>query len=293
MTDFKGMGVALITPFDQAGNIDEAALKRVVKFQLYNEVDYLVVMGTTGEYVSLTGEEREKVKSIVIAENAGKVPLVLGIGGNSTAAVCKQLETENTSEFDAILSVSPYYNKPSQEGIYHHFKTVAAHSPLPIILYNVPGRTASNVLPETVARLAKDIENIIGIKEAAGDLVQATKMIAATPDDFLVISGDDMYALPMVLAGGAGVISVIGGGFPKEFRDMIAYALQRETDKAYELHYGLIEIIELIFKEGNPTGIKTVLNKLDLAETDVRLPLISASDELRNEIFSFIETYYN
>src|SRR5699024_7351264 len=194
-----------ITPFNQ-GKIDLEALKKLVRFQIDNGTDYIVDLGTTGEYVTLTADERQLVKDTIKAENEGRLPLVLGIGGNNTAAVKARLQKEDCDGFDAILSVSPYYNKPSQEGIYHHFKALAEVSPLPLILYNVPGRTSSNILPETVARLAGDCDTIIGIKEAAGDMVQAMKVIDRTPNDFLVISGEDMLALPMVLAGGAGVI---------------------------------------------------------------------------------------
>lgn len=293
MKNLKGMGVALITPFKNNGDIDLEALKEIVQFQLKNGTDYLVVLGTTGEYATLTSEERTRVKKTIIAENDGRLPLVLGLGGNNTAEVCDRLKTEDCSGFDAILSVSPYYNKPTQEGIYQHFKVVAKNSPLPVLMYNVPGRTASNMLPETVARLAEDFDNIIGIKEAAGDMVQAMQMIAQTPDDFLVISGDDMIALPMVLAGGAGVISVIGQGFPKEFSESINLGLKRQTDGAYALHYKLAPAIDLIFAEGNPAGIKAVFHKLGLAKSEVRLPLMKATDALQKKIDAFVDNLYN
>ncbi len=292
MKDFKGMGVALITPFKADKSVDVETLKKLVRFQIEKGVNYLVVLGTTGEYVTLTAEERELVKQTIVAENAGQLPLVLGIGGNNTVAVCQKLATENYDDFDAILSVSPYYNKPTQEGIYRHFKAVAEQAKKPVILYNVPGRTSSNMTPETVARLATDFDNIIGVKEAAGDMVQAMKLIAQTPKDFLVISGDDMLALPMVLAGGAGVISVIGEGFPAEFTEMIRLGLARRVDEAYAIHYRLAPAIDLIFEEGNPAGVKAVFAKLDLAKLDVRLPLIEASSELQNKINSFVDQFY-
>ncbi len=291
MKKFKGMGVALITPFTQNGEVDEKSLRKVVRYQLENGTDYLVVLGTTGEYVTLTAEEREQVKKIIVDENGGQLPLVLGIGGNDTAAVCQQLKTEDCSQFDALLSVSPYYNKPSQEGIYQHFKAVSAQAPLPVIVYNVPGRTSSNILPETLARLARDFDNIIGVKEAAGDLVQAMKIIDQVPEDFLVISGDDMIALPMVLAGGAGVISVIGEAFPKAFSQMIQLGLERKTSEAYHIHYQLAPAIDLIFEEGNPSGVKAVFHKLDLAGLQVRLPLVKASEALQTKINDFVDHF--
>lgn len=292
MKALKGMGVALITPFNEDKSIDEPALRKLVQFQLKNNTDYIVVLGTTGEYATLTAEELERVKQIIRDENDKQLPLVLGIGGNSTSQVCLRLKQENLEGFDAILSVSPYYNKPSQEGIYQHFVAVAEAAPLPVIVYNVPGRTSSNILPETIARLAKDCDNIIGIKEAAGDLVQAMKMIDQTPEDFLVISGDDMIALPMVLAGGSGVISVIGEGFPKEFSKMIHLGLERKVDEAYAIHHALAPVIDLIFEEGNPAGIKAVFHKLELAEPHVRLPLMPATNSLTNKINQFVENWY-
>lgn len=286
MKKFTGTGVALITPFKADKSVDFEALKKVVQFQLENGVDYLVVLGTTGEYAVLTNEEREKVKQFIVTQVNGKLPLVLGIGGNNTQAVIERLKTESVKGFDAILSVSPYYNKPSQEGIFRHFTEVSNAAPLPIILYNVPGRTASNMLPETVARLAEH-KNIIGIKEAAGSMDQAMKMIAQTPKDFLVISGEDMLALPIVLAGGAGVISVVAQGFPKEFSKMLRLGLERKVDEAFAIHYQLAPVIDMVFAEGNPAGIKAVFKDLGLAENCVRLPLVEASDALSKVISTF------
>lgn len=286
----KGTGVALITPFKKDLSVDVEALKKIVKFQIENGVDYLVVLGTTGEYATLNKAEKQVAIDAVVAANNGVLPLVLGIGGNNTSLVVSELKTIDLKDFDAILSVSPYYSKPTQEGIYQHFKAVSENSSLPVILYNVPGRTASNVLPETVARLACDFDNIIGIKEAAGDMVQAMKLIALVPENFLVISGDDMVALPIVLAGGAGVISVIGQGFPKEFSEMIRLGLEGKVAEAYKLHYQYAPIIELIFAEGNPAGIKAVFKKLGLAGNEVRLPLVSASENLQQEISNYIKS---
>lgn len=288
MKKLIGTGVALVTPFREDRSVDLDGLEKIVKFQIDNGVDYLVVLGTTAESATLNKEEKELVINTIIEANNGKLPLVLGVGGNNTAEVVAELQSFDPTNFDAILSVSPYYNKPTQEGIYQHFKAIAENSPLPIILYNVPGRTASNMLPETVLRLATDFKNIIGIKEAAGDMVQAMKLISLVPKGFLVISGDDMIALPMVLAGGAGVISVIGEGFPKEFSEMIRLGLAHKSEEAYKIHYRLAPAIEMIFAEGNPAGIKAVFKKLDLSEKTVRLPLVSASDQLQEKIDAFI-----
>ena len=287
MQKFIGTGVALVTPFKNDFSVDVEALTRIVKHVIAGGVEYLVVLGTTAESATLSDEEKELVISTIVKANAGKLPLVLGVGGNNTAKVVEELKTRDFSNFAAILSVSPYYNKPTQEGIYQHFKTVAEASPIPIILYNVPGRTASNMLPTTVARIANDCKNVIGIKEAAGDIVQAMKLIQCTPNGFLVISGDDMITLPMVLAGGAGVISVIGEGFPKEFSEMVRLGLQRKVDQAYQLHYKLADAIDMIFEQGNPAGIKEVFKSLGLSENTVRLPLVSVNDDLASRLNNF------
>jgi len=290
MNQFVGTGVALITPFKKDKSVDFEALKRIVNYNIDGEVEYLVVLGTTGESAVLTNEEKAQVITCITKANNKRLPMVLGIGGNNTADVVNQLKNTNLSDFDAVLSVSPYYNKPSQEGIYQHFKAVAEASPKPVILYNVPGRTASNMLPETIVRLAIDFENVIAVKEAAGDLVQAMKIIQTAPKDFLVISGDDMIALPMALAGGSGVISVIGEGLPKEFSKMIRLGLSGKVKDAYSLHYKVADSIDYIFEEGNPVGIKALFHKLGLCELDVRLPLIEASKELQYKINDFIDT---
>ena len=289
MNKFLGTGVALVTPFKKDKSIDFVALARIVNYVIDGGVEYLVVLGTTGESVVLTETEKQQVIAKITEVNNGRLPMVLGVGGNCTASVVAQLKTSNLSDFDAVLSVSPYYNKPSQEGIYQHFKAVSEASSKPIILYNVPGRTASNMLPETIVRLANDFENIIAVKEAAGDLVQAMKIIQTKPKDFLVISGDDMIALPMTLAGGAGVISVIGEGLPKEFSEMIRLGLQGKTKEAYQLHYKVADSIDYIFEEGNPVGIKAMFKALNLCETTVRLPLIEVSEQLQSKISTFIK----
>ena len=290
MNQFLGTGVALITPFTQDGAVDTVALENIVNFVIENGVDYLVVLGTTAETATLSKEEKELVKNTITKANNARVPEVLGVGGNNTAAVVSELKGLDLSNYDAILSVSPYYNKPTQEGIYQHFKAVSEASEKPIILYNVPGRTSSNMTPETVVRLAKDFENIIAIKEAAGDMVQAMKLIQHKPKDFLVISGDDMIALPMTLAGGAGVISVIGEGLPKEFSTMIRLGLEGKTAEAYAIHYQVMDAIDYIFEEGNPAGIKALFNELDLCEPTVRLPLIAASSQLQEKLKNYLRS---
>lgn len=291
MNKFVGTGVAMVTPFKEDLSVDVQALRKLVRFQIDNGIDYLVVLGTTGESVTLTSEEKQQVIETVVAENDGRISLVLGVGGNNTAAIVKELQESNLSDFDAILSVSPYYNKPSQEGIYQHYKNIAEASPVPVILYNVPGRTGSNVSPSTIARLAVDCENIIGVKEAAGDIVQAMKLISLVPKDFLVISGDDMITLPMVLAGGHGVISVIAQGFPAEFSKMVKSGLDQKVKEAYELHYRIAPSIDLIFAEGNPVGIKALLEKRGICRNELRLPLVKATDRLTSEINSFVDDF--
>ena len=288
MQSLIGTGVALVTPFKKDFSVDTEALSRIVNFQIDNGINYLVVLGTTAENATLSQEEKELVIQTVIAANNKRLPLVLGVGGNNTHKLVEELKTRDFSDFVAVLSVSPYYNKPSQEGIYQHFKAIAEASPIPVILYNVPGRTASNMLPSTVIRLAKDFKNIVAIKEAAGDIVQAMKLIQEKPEGFLVISGDDMITLPMVLAGGSGVISVIGEGFPKQFSKMVQLGLQRKVDEAYEIHYQLADAIDMIFEQGNPAGIKEVHKLLGLSENTLRLPLVNVNADLSNRISNFI-----
>lgn len=291
MQSLIGTGVALVTPFKKDFSVDVDALKRIVTFQIENGINYLVVLGTTAEAATLNAEEKELVIQTVIEANNGKLPLVLGVGGNNTAEVVAELQTRDFSKFAAVLSVSPYYNKPTQEGIYQHFKAVAQASPVPVILYNVPGRTASNMLPATVIRLANDFKNVVAIKEAAGDIVQAMKLIQNKPKDFLVISGDDMITLPMVLAGGSGVISVIGEGFPKQFSKMVRLGLEGKAAEAYEWHYALADSIDLIFEQGNPAGIKEIFKILGLSENTVRLPLVNVDENLASRIRNFVQNF--
>ncbi|MBE0392313.1 4-hydroxy-tetrahydrodipicolinate synthase [Flavobacterium sp. PL002] len=289
MQSLIGTGVALVTPFKEDFSIDTDALSRIVNFSVDGGIEYLVVLGTTAENATLSQEEKELVIKTVVDANKGRLPLVLGVGGNDTRRIVEELKTRDFSDFIAILSVSPFYNKPTQEGIYQHFKAISEASPLPIIIYNVPGRTSSNMLPKTVLRLANDFKNIVAIKEAAGDLVQAMQIIKDKPEDFLVISGDDMIALPMVLAGGAGVISVIGQGFPKEFSEMIRLGLNRKVNEAYKLHYLIADCIDMIFEQGNPAGIKQVFEALGIADSFVRLPLVKVDASLAKRIAQFIE----
>lgn len=290
MKTLIGTGVALITPFLENGEVDVDGLHKVVNYQIDNGIDYLVVLGTTAESATLSKEEKQLVIDTVIKANAYTLPMVLGIGGNNTQAVIDEIQSRDLTPFEAILSVSPMYNKPTQEGIYRHFAAIAESTTKPIILYNVPGRTASNMSVETVARLAHHFDNIVAIKEAAGDMVQAMKMIDQTPDDFLVISGDDMLALPMVLAGGSGVISVIGEGFPKEFSKMIRLGLDRKVDDAYDLHYQIAPAIDYIFAEGNPAGIKEVFDLKGICGNTLRLPLVNVSEVLRKRLKDFIDS---
>lgn len=291
MKNLKGTGVALVTPFKADKSVDVAALTKIVEFQIENGIDYLVVLGTTAESATLTKEEKKLVLETVLEANQGKLPVVLGMGSNNTQALVSEIKNQNFDGIDAILSVSPYYNKPTQEGIYQHFKAVAEASEVPVILYNVPGRTSSNMEVSTVVRLANNFNNIIGIKEAKGDIVQAMNLIKETPEGFLVISGDDMITLPMVLAGGAGVISVIAEGFPKLFSDMVRLGLEKEVEDAFKLHYQIAPAIDMIFEQGNPAGIKAVFAQRGLALNELRLPLVPVSKDLSERLLVFTEKY--
>ncbi|MEY8869754.1 4-hydroxy-tetrahydrodipicolinate synthase [Meridianimaribacter flavus] len=284
MNTFYGTGVALITPFKSDLTVDFEALTNIVNYNIDNGTDYLVISGTTGESVTITAEEKKAIINTIVETNNGRLPLVLGIGGNNTAAVIEEINTTDLSHIDAILSVSPYYSKPTQEGIYQHFKAISQASPKPIILYNVPGRTSSNMLPETTLRLANDFENIIAVKEAGNNVAQYLTLIKNKPEDFLIISGDDDLALGVVLAGGAGVISVIGQALPKQFTKMINLGLEGKASEAYAIHFDLMDITSLIFAENNPAGIKAVFETLGLAKSTVRLPLVEATEGLKSKI---------
>ncbi|MBT8239104.1 MAG: 4-hydroxy-tetrahydrodipicolinate synthase [Croceitalea sp.] len=290
MEQLMGTGVALVTPFDTNGKIDIKALERVVEHCIKGGIDYLVALGTTAEAVTLTQFEKRLIMQTISLVNAGRLPLVVGVGGNNTMAVIEEIKAMDFMDFEAILSVSPYYNKPTQEGIYQHFKAIAKISPLPIILYNVPSRTGSNMLPATTLRLANDFENIVAIKEASADMVQIDQILRDKPKDFHMISGDDFTALSTVLAGGSGVISVLGQGTPNGFSKMVNLALKGESEPAYEIHKSLLDGMHLIFEEGNPAGIKALLAELGLTTAQVRLPLVEATPQLKKKITQFLNT---
>nr|WP_299340828.1 4-hydroxy-tetrahydrodipicolinate synthase [Allomuricauda sp.] len=291
MQQLMGTGVALVTPFKNDLSIDTDALSRIVEHNIAGGVDYLVVLGTTGESVTLSKTEKEMVAKTVVTTNAGRLPLVLGIGGNNTQALAEELRTTDLTDFDAVLSVSPSYNKPTQEGIYQHFKVLAEASPKPLVLYNVPSRTGSNMLPETTVRLAKDFKNIVAIKEACANLIQIDEILSKAPEDFLVISGDDFTALPTIMAGGAGVISVLGQGVPEAFSQMVQYGRDGMVREAYKIHHNILPLMHLIFEEGNPAGIKSIFEHLELSSAIVRLPLVEASPKLKEKIGQFLSSY--
>lgn len=283
MNKLEGLGVALVTPFNKDLSIDFDGLTRLVEFNISNGVDYIVVLGTTAETATLSDEEKEAVKSHIIKINNGRVPLVLGIGGNNTMEVRKKIENVDMSDFFAILSVSPYYNKPNQEGIYQHYKMLA-ETEKPIIIYNVPGRTGQNIEASTTLRLANDFPNLLMIKEASPNISQYFDILRKKTQNFGLVSGDDEFTLPVTLAGGIGVISVIGQAYPKEFSTMLRLAKERKVDEAYKIHNSLVEIIRLIFVEGNPVGIKAVLSKMGLINNYLRLPLVPATEGLLAKI---------
>ena len=289
MKSLIGMGVALVTPFKQDGSVDHKALTRVVEYNIGNGTDYLVISGTTGESVTITKDEKAAIVQTIIKTNAGRLPLVIGIGGNNTASVIDELQSTDLSPFVAVLSVSPYYSKPTQEGLYQHFKAVADASSIPVILYNVPGRTSKNMEPETILRLARDVNNIIAIKEAGNSLEQYKILIENKPTDFLVISGDDDLVLDVVLQGGSGVISVIGQALVKDFSEMIHFGLKGNRDAARTIEKKIMPLIGLIFEENNPAGIKAVLQQLGLCKDLVRLPLVAATDDLKYKISTALE----
>ncbi|MGC6284928.1 MAG: 4-hydroxy-tetrahydrodipicolinate synthase [Polaribacter sp.] len=290
MQQFVGMGVALVTPFNDDQSIDFDGLVRLVNFNIDNGTNYLVINGTTGESATITPEEKNQIIDTIVKTNNGRVPLVLGIGGNNTQTVVNELKTRDLSHIDGILSVAPYYSKPTQEGFYQHYKAVAEATDKPIILYNVPGRTAKNMEPATTLRLARDFENIVAVKEAGNIQQQYYALIKDKPEDFLIISGDDDLALGVTLAGGSGVISVIGQAYPKEFSSMIQLGLDGNASEAYKIHYQLMDIVSLIFAENNPAGIKAILKSLGICSTNVRLPLVPASEELQAQIDAFVAT---
>ncbi|HTE01318.1 MAG TPA: 4-hydroxy-tetrahydrodipicolinate synthase [Mucilaginibacter sp.] len=289
MNRFYGTGVAMVTPFDADGQVDYAGLKNLVNHLIDGGVEYLVSLGTTGESATLNKEERKQVWAYTAEVVNGRVGLVVGIAGNNTREVVEDIKQFDTTGYDAILSASPNYNKPPQEGIYQHYKAIAEASPLPIILYNVPSRTGSNMSAETTVRLAHDFKNIIGMKEASGNFDQLNQIMRDKPEDFLLISGDDPISLPMIALGGAGVISVVGNALPRQFSDMIRLCLEGEFKSAQKIHSSLIDFTRMMFAEGSPAGVKTALKSLGVCGDTVRLPLVGVSDTLAGKIISETE----
>lgn len=273
--NLKGMGVALITPFKEDESVDYEALGRLVDYLLQNGADYLVVLGTTAETPTLTEEEKKKIIELVVTKVRHRIPIVLGVGGNCTKSVVDKLKNDNFEGIDAILSVVPYYNKPSQGGIYQHYKAIAQATELPVILYNVPGRTGVNMTAETTLRLAREFKNIIAVKEASGNITQMDDIIKNKPKDFNVISGDDGITFPLITLGAIGVISVIGNAFPREFSRMVRLALAGDYDSARTIHHRFTELFSLLFVDGNPAGVKSMLSMMGLVENRLRLPLVS------------------
>ncbi len=284
-----GMGVALITPFTSSKEIDFPALERVINHVISNGADFLVVLGTTGETPTLSAAEKISVMKFVKEKVDGRLPLVIGMGGNNTAEIIRQVKETDLSDYSAILSVVPYYNKPSQEGLYCHFKAIAEASPLPVILYNVPGRTGVNMTAETTLRLAHDVANIFGIKEASGNINQIEKLIREKPNDFRVLSGDDGITYPLMTLGAEGVISVLGNAYTKEFSEMVHLCLEGNYIEAVDYHYKYREIIRLLFADGNPAGVKCVMHDMGLIENELRLPLIPVKDKTADEILEQVK----
>ncbi|MBN8702122.1 MAG: 4-hydroxy-tetrahydrodipicolinate synthase [Bacteroidetes bacterium] len=288
----KGTGVAIVTPFEKNGDVDYVALTKLIEHLLRGKVEYLVVLGTTGESVTLSKEEKTKIVGHVKKVVRKRVPIVIGIGGNNTLEVIETIKHTDFAGIEAILSVSPYYNKPTQQGIYEHYKAIAQSTLMPIILYNVPGRTGSNIAAETTLRLANDFKNIIGIKEASANLEQQhMKIIRDKPTNFLVISGDDALTLPVIACGGDGVISVVANAYPKDFSDMVRLSLKGDFVKARKLHYKLTEFIDLLFADGSPGGIKEALVRLGIGKNYLRLPLQSPNNAVIAKIDKFVKNY--
>ncbi|MDE7409916.1 MAG: 4-hydroxy-tetrahydrodipicolinate synthase [Muribaculaceae bacterium] len=284
-----GMGVALVTPFSANKDIDFPALERVIDHVINNGADFLVALGTTGETPTLSAEEQRKVKEFIKEKTDGRLPLVIGVGGNNTAEVVRHLENEDFSGYSAILSVVPFYNKPTQEGIFRHFKAIAESSPLPVILYNVPGRTGVNMTADTTLRLAREIPGIIGIKEASGDIHQIQRLLREKPDDFTILSGDDGMTYPLMALGVQGVISVLGNAYPKEFAEMVHLCLEGNYIEAVDVHFKFRDIIRLLFTDGNPAGVKCVMHDMGLIENELRLPLIPVGDSTASEILQWVK----
>ncbi len=287
--NFSGTGVAIVTPFKKDKSIDYPTLEKHIEFLINNGINYLVVLGTTGESVTLSDEEKDQLIPFVIQKVNKRLPLVLGIGGNNTSAVISKIQKTDLSKIDAVLSVAPYYNKPSQQGLYEHFKAIAQVSPKPIILYNVPGRTGVNIKADTTLRLANDFKNVVAVKEAAGDMSQAMYLVKDKPADFQIISGEDALSLPLIMLGFAGVISVVANAMPKEFSEMVKLGLDNNYTEAKKIHYKLLEFTDQMFVEGNPSGVKAALEILGIMENNLRLPLVPVSDNTYKKIISLIQ----
>lgn len=286
---FRGLGVAVVTPFTLDGAVDYPALKRLIRYQLDSGVDFLCILATTGETPCLTLDEKNKITELVKEENKGQVPILKYCGGNNTAAVIEEMKATDWTGIDGILSICPYYNKPSQEGLYQHFKAIASASPLPVVMYNVPGRTGVNVKAETTVRLAHDCENIVGIKEAAGSLEQVDEIIKGKPDRFDIISGDDALTFSMIASGAAGVISVIGNALPREFSRMIRLEFQGEYEAARRIHHMFTELYSLLFVDGNPAGVKALLNDMGYIENVLRLPLVPTTIKTKEKMADILK----
>lgn len=286
MNKFHGTGVALVTPFNADGSVDFDGLKNLINYLIEGKVEYLVSLGTTGEASTLNKDEKKKIWEFTAEINNGRLPLIAGIGGNDTNVIAQNIKDFEVSGYDAILSASPYYNKPTQEGIYQHYKALSESSSLPILLYNVPGRTGSNISAETTCRLATDLKNIIAIKEASGNFDQFNQIMRDKPADFMLISGDDPVAMPMISLGAVGVISVIGNALPKQLSDMIRLCLAGDFAKALPLHLSLIEFTRLMFVEGNPAGAKAALKQFGVCDDNLRLPLVKVSPAIREAIIA-------
>lgn len=288
MKELRGTGIALITPFKEDGSIDFGGLESLVNHSIEGGVDYLVCLGTTAETPTLTNSEKSDILQAIKSANSGRLPMVLGIGGNNTEAVKDEFKSANLDDYFAILSASPAYNRPTQEGLYQHYKTLAQNTDANIILYNVPSRTGSNINAETTLRLARDFDNIIAIKEASPNFLQSTEILKDKPSGFMVISGDDEFGLPMTLAGGSGVISVIAQGIPEHYTQMIQLGLDRKVDEAYAIHYEIMDLTRAIYDEGNPCGIKSLLSHRNICQPFTRLPLVPATENLSNKINSLL-----
>jgi len=287
--NFRGTGVAIVTPFHDSGNIDFGSFEHLIDHIVSNGVDYIVALGTTGESVTLSKDEKNAVQNFVVDTVNKRVPVMVGIGGNNTQEVINTIKATSFEGIDAILSVSPYYNKPQQRGIYNHYKAIATASPVPVVLYNVPGRTSSNISAETTLKLAHDIKNIIGIKEASGNLLQIMEIIQKRPSGFLVISGDDALTLPMLAIGADGVISVVANAFPREYSEMVSLALKGKISKAMPIHYGLLEFTNALFADGSPSGIKMALEIMNICKSIVRLPLVKVNKPTQTLLESLVE----